>query len=348
MSKKNTPFNWDCHSDQPCVITDKAFKKQQKQKYWFEYLTMFLRFLVIFPVAFIGQFVWRFPKTNMQIGIGVNLDKGEEQYALVAELGVQHLIIRMPLWEMAKIDEYVAFAKGFGDDKTLLINILQDREHIENLTLLSQDIKIVFEKFQSISCEYQIGNAINRTKWGFFAVSEYLDFYQTVQAVKTQYFPMLQLIGPSVIDFEYYYTTSALFNSRRIKFDAVSSLLYVDRRGPPDNRQYGFNLKNKITLLAAMVTLSTKSNKKLYITETNWPLKNTAPFAPTSEKECVNELEYEQYMQDYIKIAHKTKKISRLYWHQLIAPGYGLVDNRNGKIRKTPAFYKFKHWVKTS
>jgi hypothetical protein len=34
----------------------------------------------------------RFPKTNMQIGIGVNLDKGVAQYALVKELGVQHLI----------------------------------------------------------------------------------------------------------------------------------------------------------------------------------------------------------------------------------------------------------------
>jgi hypothetical protein len=49
----------------------------------------------------------------MQIGIGVNLDKGVAQYALVKELGVQHLIIRMPLWEMEKIDEYVAFAKFF-------------------------------------------------------------------------------------------------------------------------------------------------------------------------------------------------------------------------------------------
>jgi hypothetical protein len=83
----------------------------------------------------------------MQIGIGVNLDKGVAQYALVKELGVQHLIIRMPLWEMEKIDEYVAFAKGFGDKK-FVINILQNREYIEDLALLKQDIEIIFDKFQ--------------------------------------------------------------------------------------------------------------------------------------------------------------------------------------------------------
>jgi hypothetical protein len=47
-------------------------------------------------------------------------------------------------------------------------------------------------------------------------------------------------------------------------------------------------------------------------------------------------------MQDYIKIAKDTNKIDKLYWHQLVAPGYGLVDNRDGVVRKTLAFYKFK------
>jgi len=37
--------------------------------------------------------------------------------------------------------------------------------------------------------------------------------------------------------------------------------------------------------------------------------------------------------------------VSKLYWHQLVAPGYGLVDNRDKAIRKTPAFYKFKQLI---
>jgi len=338
-------FTWDSYSDQPYIITDKRFKREQKKKYLLEYLQMFFLFVVIFPISFFWQLIMRYPKAQMQLGIGVNFDKGEIQYELVEELGVKHLLIRIPLSDIGKIDEYVKFAKGFGNGKNFMINILQDREHVENLELLRANIKVIFEKFQSISSEYQIGNATNRTKWGFFAVSEYLNFYQVAQHVRDQYFPTLKLIGPSVIDFEYYYTASSLFNLKNIKFDKLSSLLYVDRRGAPDKRQYGFNFKNKINLLASMVHLSAKTNNEIYITEANWPLENTAPYAPTSEKECVSESDYSQHMQDYIKIAKDTNRVDKLYWHQLVAPGYGLVDNRDGVVRKTPAFYKFKQLI---
>ena len=339
------PFVWDEYSDQPHIITDKKFKKSQKKKFVLEYFKMLFVFIVIFPISFIWQFLMRYPKTQIQLGIGVNLDKGDIQYELVEELGVKELLVRIPLWNIDKIDEYVDFVKGFGSDKIFMINILQDREHVENLELFHKNVKIIFEKFELISCEYQIGNATNRTKWGFFSVSEYLNFYQVAQQVRDQYFPSLKLIGPSVIDFEYYYTTSSLFNFKSVKFDKLSTLLYVDRRGSPAGRQYGFNFKNKINLLASMVSLSSKVENEIYITEANWPLKNTAPFAPTSEKECVSESDYVQHMQDYVKIASDTKKIGKLYWHQLVAPGYGLVDNRDGVVTKTPAFYKFKELI---
>ncbi|HIC40319.1 MAG TPA: hypothetical protein EYO74_02810, partial [Piscirickettsiaceae bacterium] len=158
--------SWDPYSDQPYIITDRDFKRIQKKKYLPEYLRMFFLFVVIFPISFVWQFLMRYPKVQMQLGIGVNFDKGEIQYELVEELGVKHLLIRIPLWDIGKIDEYVKFAKGFGNGKNFMINILQDREHVENLELLRADIKVIFEKFQSISSEYQIGNATNRTKWG--------------------------------------------------------------------------------------------------------------------------------------------------------------------------------------
>jgi len=103
-----------------------------------------------------------------------------------------------------------------------------------------------------------------------------------------------------------------------------------------------FNFKNKIEFLDTIVKSSSKTENSIYITEANWPLSGTAPYAPTSEKECVSEEVYAQYMREYIEIALNTQKIEKLYWHQLIAPGYGLVDNREGKIRKTQAFYNFK------
>jgi len=50
----------------------------------------------------------------------------------------------------------------------------------------------------------------------------------------------------------------------------------------------GLDLVSKIHLLFALATLSPKSTNDIYITETNWPISNTAPYAPTSEKECVS------------------------------------------------------------
>ncbi|MEA2019090.1 MAG: hypothetical protein U9N59_11635 [Campylobacterota bacterium] len=347
--QNNTPFIWDKYSDQPHVIKDKAYKKEMRKKHKFDFFKMLVTTLLIFPISIIVMKLFtkkddnNFKKEDFY-GIGVNLDKGDAQQELVEELGVKSLIVRIPLSDIQNIDKYYEFVKSFGDDKNILINLMQDREHVEKLELLKKDIVIVFNAFKDIQVEYQIGTTINRAKWGFFSVSEYLEFYKTVQEIKENNYNTVNLIGPSVIDFEYHYTIRALFNSYDIKFDKISSLLYVDRRGAPSNTQMGiFDTKNKIDMLYSLVKLSPKvKSDDIYITEVNWPLSNTAPYAPTSELECVDEEIYSQYMVDYFDIAKKTNKIVKIFWHQLIAPGYGLVDNRDGKIRKTKAFYEFK------
>lgn len=336
------PFIWDYYSDQPQVITDKAYKKRMKKPHFFDYLKLFITSIVVLPI---GVLLMKFFSSNkkMRLGICVNVDKGNTQNLLVEELGVKDLLIRFPLWEMEKLHQYKIFAQSFGNDKKIVIAILQDRENIENHQLLKQNLDLVFFAFQDICDEFQIANAINRTKWGFFSVSEYLDFFKIAQDLRNEKHKSIQLIGPSVIDFEYYYTARALFNSYEITFDKLSSLLYVDRRGAPQNTQYGiFDTKNKIDLLYALSKISPKTTDEIYITEVNWPLKNTAPYAPTSEKECVDEEDYAKFMIDYLDICKKSGKISKVFWHQLIAPGYGLVDNRGEKIRKTKAFYAFK------
>jgi len=106
----------------------------------------------------------------------------------------------------------------------------------------------------------------------------------------------------------------------------------------------GFNLLGKINLLNAMMSLSHKTANELIITETNWPIKNTAPYAPTSEHECVSEEDYAAFMVRYYLEAFASQKVSCVYWHQLIAPGYGLIDNREG-IRKRSAFDGYKTMV---
>jgi hypothetical protein len=108
--------------------------------------------------------------------------------------------------------------------------------------------------------------------------------------------------------------------------------------------QMGFALQDKISLLSTMVWLSPKSEHKLHITETNWPLSGTAPYAPTSEYECVSEDLYADYMLRYYLLAFASQQVDSVSWHQLIAPGYGLVDNREG-IKKRSAFKTYKFMV---
>ena len=345
------PFIWDNYSDQPHVIRDKAYKKTMRKKHLKDFVKLFISSIFILPIAI---FFMKFFRGKNEVsseefyGIGVNLDKGEIQHELVEELGVKNLIIRFPLWDIKNIDLYVEFAQKFNKTtkKNILLNIIQDRQNIQNPKLLKENLELIFTKFTTLVNEYQIATTINRAKWGFFSVQEYLNFYKVAQDLKEEKYPNIKLLGPSVIDFEYYYNVRAMFNFQNIKYDIVSSLLYVDRRGSPRNTQYGFfDTKNKIDLLYSLVKLSNKCKNEIYITEVNWPISNTAPYAPTSEKECVSLEDYTKYMLDYFKIARDSKKIKRVYWHQLVAPGYGLVDNRDGKIVKYPQFYAFKEMI---
>ena len=343
------PFIWDRYSDQPYPIKDKVYKKRMRKRHLWDYIPLLLTNIIFFPLGMLLMSLFKGKDLDKEgfYGMGVNLDKGEVQKELIEELGVKHLLVRMPLWEMDRIEEYVAFVKSFGEDKQILLNILQDREHIEDEELLKKDIHIIFEKFSPLVKEYQVGNAINRSKWGFFSMGEYLKWYSMIQKIRDEKYPELELIGSSVIDFEYYYTVRTLFNFFNIKYDKFSSLLYVDRRGAPQNTQMGiFDTENKINMLYSLVKLSSKSTDKIYITEVNWPLSNTAPYAPTSELECVSEEEYARFMLEYLDIAKRSGKVQRVYWHQLIAAGYGLVDDRGGIIRKTKAFEKYKQILK--
>lgn len=343
MKQKTT---WDYFSDQPKVM-NKANKRQLRKNNLYPNIKLLITNIFYFPYLLIKFIYSKQHKINIDnslfYGLCVNLDKGDIQHKLVEELGVKSLQIRVYLSDIDNIDAYVDFVKKFGVDKTILINIIQNTNHINDHQLLRNDVMIIFNKFKHLCNEFIIGNAVNRIKWGFSCMDEYLRFFQVIQQLRDEKYLDICLIGTSIIDFEYHYTIRVLFNHYPIYFDKIASLLYVDRRGKPQNKQYGiFDLKNKINFLHTIVSTSKQSNNEIYISEANYPLSNTAHYAPTSESDCVDENTYAKYMLDYFNIAKNTHNISRIYWHQLIAPGYGLVDNREGEIRKTPSFNAFK------
>ena len=348
------PFSWDSYSDQPHVLRDRALRRQITRSRWADQLLTALESLIILPAAAVAA-PWLSPRSPRPLtrdfyALCVNEDKGEAQYALVEELGVRQLQLRIPLWEMERLEEYLKFARGFGPERSWLITVMQDREHVLDRELSVRHLSEIFDAFSPLDAEFMIGNAVNRTKWGFFSMGEYLEWYQAIERYAREKHPGLILVGPGVIDFEYHYLVRALFHRRPLRFDRIGALLYVDRRGSPRSRQMGyFDLSRKIDLLYALARLGpAAATDRIYVTETNWPLSGTAPWAPTGEKECVDEASYTRYMQEYYQIAAASGKVERVYWHQLIAPGYGLVDHREGALRKREAFYRFKEMIRNT
>jgi len=351
------PFEWDVYSDQPKIILDKAFKRRMRAQHWPDLLKMFATAGVVLPSAMVSMGLKsllspqsppsRQAKAHF-FGMGVGLERGDAQYDLVAELGVTEVFVRLPLWKLEDLPAYLGFIKGWKRRGcNVMVNLLQDPRTIGDKTNLERQAREVLSELHGLVSRAQVGNAINRAKWGFYSVSEYLEAFDAFQAARDAYAPNIKLCGPAVIDFEYHQTSRALFNTRNIKFDQVSALLYVDRCGHPMNRQLGFfDTTRKIQLLHSLAALSPKVvNPKLIITEVNWPLKGTAPYAPTSETECVSEVEYGDYMVAYHQMALATQMVETVYWHQLMAPGYGLVDTRDGRLQRREVFGRYQRMV---
>lgn len=342
-----TPFVWDKYSDQPAQLKDKAFKKKMRKKEFFSILKTFIISIFVLPISIFAMPFIKRKKVNSNTFFSMGVDFQRESnlsLELLEELQVKSILLRIKLWEMDSLDELKDFILKCKDKK-ITLKIMQDREHIEDLELLKNNLRKIFNELNPYVDIFEIGSTINRAKWGFFSVDEYNQFFKVAYDLKKDEFENITLIGSGVIDFEYHFTSHTIFNFSRYMYDGISALLYVDRRGAPENTQMGFTLSDKIALLSTMVWLSPKTKQILHITETNWPLKATAPYAPTSEKECVNLQDYADFMLRYYLLAFASQQVDSVSWHQLIAKGYGLVNNIDG-IQKYPAFQTYKNMIK--
>ncbi|MCW8954525.1 MAG: glycosyl hydrolase [Sulfurimonas sp.] len=340
------PYVWDNYSDQPYPLKDRSYKKQMRKREFSSLLKTFLTAIFILPFSLVMMpFVKRKQISSEDFFcIGVDYQKEPKlTLELIEELGVNRILIRIKLWDIGTIGELKEFILKCKNKK-ITLKILQDREHVEDLELLKKDLEIIFTELNEHVDMFEIGSTINRAKWGFFSVDEYNRFYKIAYDLKTQKFTHVKLIGSGVIDFEYHFTAHTLFNFFKYRYDAIASLLYVDRRGAPENGQFGFTLSDKIALLSTMVWLSPKVKQELHITETNWPITGTAPYAPTSEYECIDEESYADFMLRYYLLVFASQQVESVSWHQLIAPGYGLIDNRE-EIRIRTAFRTYKFMV---
>lgn len=220
---------------------------------------------------------------------------------------------------------------------------MQDRENILDHELWRKNLNTIVKRFWPRVKDFQIGQGINRSKWGVLGSDEFLAFASVAEEIRDQY-PGIRFVGPCVLDFETIPFIRAMLHGYRINWDVVGCALYVDRRGGPRNRQMLiFDTKQKIFHFAACILCSNKAKRRFWITEVNWPLKNQGAYSPTGEKECVSEEDAAEFLKSYYGDAWRSGVVERVYWWQLVSKGFGLIDvSDDGSLRYRPAYYQFK------
>lgn len=249
----------------------------------------------------------------------------EALLALVEELGARHLLLRLHPWQEEHRAEEELAAELHRRGYELTFALPQNRELVRDVPRWRAAVAGLGETFAPYGPRFQVGQAINRSKWGVWNLGEYVALARAADE-ELRRLPGVELLGPAVIDFEYHVTIAALnLPGAGYRFDAVSSLLYVDRRGPPEARQAGFDTVDKVRLLRAIADTAANASGRCWITEMNWPLWE-GPHSPAGRSVAVSEEAQADYLVRYFLLVLGTGLVERVFWWQLVARGYGLVD----------------------
>jgi hypothetical protein len=265
-------------------------------------------------------------------------ERDEDLLECLRETGIRQVLFRIPSWERDQLAQYERFIEMLSREKMdVVVALLQRRDDFLQPFLWQGFLDEVFSRFRHSCSLFEVGHAWNRTKWGIWDHQEYLELARSAVSLAEKH--GVKLLGPAVIDFEFHLYPPVL---ERVSFDAITSLLYVDRVGAPENTQFGWDISKKVALLRAVVDGTLRKKRELWITEVNWPLKGTGKHSPAAGKVNVSEDEQADYLIRYYILSLAGGFIQRIYWWQMAAPGYGLVDNLGGGWRKRPSFYAMK------
>lgn len=351
----NLKILWDAKSEQP-------FRISRNRKLWprlrctfSEYFKSVLLAAVLAPAIAVRHLKlaqgavphgWKTRSDNIRdfMGLAVALESCPPDLLAseIRDLGIKHLLLRIPVWEVDQLPKYEKFLRDVPDCE-VVVTIMQNRRNVIDRSLWRENLFRIVEMCWPRVKTFQIGQGMNRSKWGCFTVGEFLAMASEAESLRPK-FPGIQFVGPGVLDFEPFAMIRGVAHGFPIRWDIVGSALYVDRRGSPRNRQLKiFDFKQKIYNTIACIIGRKKVKPRLWITEVNWPLKNANGYAPTSEKECVSEEESAVYLREYYEDAWETRLVERVYWWQLVAKGFGLIDiDDEGNLRRRPSYTAFR------
>ncbi len=341
-------FRWNPYADQPHNVAPKKDRLRFHFKHAGSYFSLiFSNLRKLVPGLGLYRKYRKFQyrekvriKDPFAVAVSPYRHRNEDVVSYLEETGAVKTLVRIASWEegqFEKIEALLILLKERGFD--IIFAILQQRDDVLFPEKWEDFLEAVFSRFKKFSPYFEIGHAWNRSKWGIWDYTEYLSLSERAVPLANKH--NVKLVGPAVIDFEFHLYPPVL---KKVPFDVASSLLYVDRMGAPETKQSGWDTSKKLALLRATVDVCLKE-KPLWITEFNWPLKDTGKYSPASGKPNVTEKEQADYLIRYCVLCLATGFVERIYWWQLVAPGYGLIDSREEPWRKRPSFFAFKTMV---
>ena len=279
------------------------------------------------------------PQPFGEAGVGVHGGSapGPELLAEIEALGVRCVLLRLQPWEerLTRDQELCAELHARGLD--VVLAVAQNRDLVRDPARWRAALGEIADRFAGLAGHVQVGHAINRSKWGVWNQRDYAALVGAAAEILGGA-PGMRLLGPSVIDFEPHATCIALnWPENRVRFDVVSSLLYVDRRGAPENRQAGLDTVDKAALLRATIQTSRDGDRPSWITEVNWPLRE-GPHSPAGRHVAVGEEAQADYLARYHLLLLGSGLVERVYWWQLVARGYGLAERGDAGLRRRPSW----------
>lgn len=293
------------------------------------------------------------------LGISLNLepDRFEQERRWLEPLGAMPLLVRLYHHETEANQRFAvdAVRRLQAEGHLVTVALVQDRCAVTQPTSWQRFVERTAGALSGFVEGFEVGHAINRVKWGFWDVPEYKAFLEPFLNWKDR-FPQIPLMGPAGIDFEFPRILPMLNQWPAGSLSAYSHHLYVDRRGAPENTQSGYDLEAKLAYARAIARIHPACEERVVVSEVNWPLSGTGVWSPVGSPyespgertgdPSVDEETYAAYMRRYILIALCSGLADRVYWWNLVAHGFGLVDDRHAEgWRPRPAYHAFKELV---
>lgn len=343
-------FDWNEFADQPHNVAPRGERLKHHIRRANGYVT-----LLAWNLWKIGPIYFRYRNLRRAMhgreselrdafGCAVSPSNGRDEavVSLLAETGARQTLVRVPSWDkeaLGRVERFVRLLreKGFS----VVAALLQNRDDVRDPGRWRAFLAESFSRLGPLCSAFEVGHAWNRTKWGVWDYREYLDLAAPAFGLASAH--GVKLVGPAVIDFEFHLYPPTL---AVLPFDVTSTLLYVDRVGAPENGQAGLTASDKVALLKSVIEHSTRRRTPLWITEVNWPLEGTGPYSPASGRPNVTEEEQADFLVRYHVLCLAGGYIDRVYWWQLVAPGYGLVDSREDILRRRPGFLAYTTMIR--